>query len=42
MVYDYRRLRNRNTLRPLGMVEWNPRTSFMDRLQFHFSIGQAF
>jgi outer membrane protein assembly factor BamA len=42
VVYDYRFLRNTNTLRPLGLVEWNPRTSFMDRLQFHFSIGQAF
>jgi outer membrane protein insertion porin family/translocation and assembly module TamA len=41
-VYDYRRLRNKRTLRPLDPVSWNPRDSFLDRLQFHFSIGQAF
>jgi outer membrane protein insertion porin family/translocation and assembly module TamA len=41
-VYDHRRLRNKSTLRPLDPVSWNPRDSFLDRLQFHFSIGQAF
>jgi len=40
--YDYRELRNLKTLRPLDPVAWDPRRSFFDRLQFHFSIGQAF
>jgi outer membrane protein assembly factor BamA len=29
-------------LRALPAVTWNPYRSFVDRLQFHFSIGQAF
>lgn len=41
-VYDYRGLRNTRTLRPLNRVSWNPRDSFWNRLQLHFSIGQAF
>lgn len=40
--YDYTSLRNTELLRPLGSVEWDPRRSFFDRLQLHFSIGQAF
>jgi outer membrane protein insertion porin family/translocation and assembly module TamA len=35
-------LANRRKLRSLAPVVWNPYGSFMDRLQFHFSIGQAF
>lgn len=32
-----------NRLQPLGQpVSWNPRRSFFDRMQLHFSIGQAF
>jgi outer membrane protein assembly factor BamA len=42
VVYDRGDLRNTDTLRPLGPVFWNPRSSFVDRLQLHFSIGQAF
>lgn len=42
VVYDRGDLRNTDTLRPLGPVFWNPRDSFFDRLQLHFSIGQAF
>jgi hypothetical protein len=42
VVYDRDDLRNTDTLRPLAPVFWNPRTSFFDRLQLHFSIGQAF
>jgi outer membrane translocation and assembly module TamA len=33
---------NTKTLQPLGTVKWNPYHSFTSRLQFHFSIGQAF
>lgn len=29
-------------LRTLPAIDWRPFDSFMDRLQFHFSIGQAF
>jgi outer membrane protein assembly factor BamA len=35
-------LGNRRKLRSLPAVRWQPYDSFMDRLQFHFSIGQAF
>jgi outer membrane protein assembly factor BamA len=42
VVYDRSDLRNTETLRPLAPVFWNPRGSFFDRLQLHFSIGQAF
>jgi outer membrane protein assembly factor BamA len=35
-------LANRRQLRTLAPVTWRPYSSFMDRLQFHFSIGQAF
>lgn len=41
-IYDSTTLRNTEQLRPLGSVEWHPRDSFFDRLQLHFSIGQAF
>lgn len=43
-VYDPSRFeyRNTNRLQDLGAVEWNPRRSFIDRLQLQFSIGQAF
>lgn len=33
---------NRRALRPLGSVAWQPFDRFWDRLQIHFSIGQAF
>jgi outer membrane protein assembly factor BamA len=33
---------NTKTLQPLGTVKWDPYHSFTSRLQFHFSIGQAF
>ena len=33
---------NRRALRPLGTVAWQPYSGFWDRLQIHFSIGQAF
>jgi outer membrane protein assembly factor BamA len=33
---------NRRALRPLGSVAWQPFERFWDRLQIHFSIGQAF
>jgi outer membrane protein assembly factor BamA len=42
MEHETTDLCNRSTLRPLGEVWWNPRASFFDRLQLHFSIGQAF
>lgn len=42
MVYDWRLLRETRVLRALEPVRWNPRQSFLDRLQLHFSIGQAF
>jgi outer membrane protein insertion porin family len=32
----------RRKLRTLPAVDWRPHESFTDRLQFHFSIGQAF
>jgi outer membrane protein assembly factor BamA len=35
-------LANRRKLRTLAPVAWRPHDSFTDRLQFHFSIGQAF
>jgi outer membrane protein assembly factor BamA len=35
-------LANRRKLRALPPVVWRPYDSFTDRLQFHFSIGQAF
>jgi outer membrane protein assembly factor BamA len=41
-AYDPARLANRRTLRALPPVLWQPYGSFVDRLQFHFSIGQAF
>jgi outer membrane protein assembly factor BamA len=40
--YDVRDLGNRRQLRSLPPVLWNRNSSFTDRLQFHFSIGQAF
>jgi outer membrane protein assembly factor BamA len=40
--YQASELCNLQTLRPLDAVFWNPRNSFFDRLQLHFSIGQAF
>ncbi len=41
--YALSELRNDRSLRALDVpVRWNPRRSFFDRLQFHFSIGQAF
>lgn len=40
--YDPRYLRNTTELRAQEAVLWNPRTSFLRRLQLHFSIGQAF
>ncbi|MEX2610069.1 MAG: BamA/TamA family outer membrane protein [Gemmatimonadota bacterium] len=33
---------NRRALRPLGSAAWAPFDRFWDRLQIHFSIGQAF
>ena len=42
VTYDTSRLRNTRTLQPLGTVKWDPYRSFISRLQFHFSIGQAF
>jgi outer membrane protein assembly factor BamA len=35
-------LANTRALQPLGVVTWDPYRSFIKRLQFHFSIGQAF
>jgi outer membrane protein assembly factor BamA len=40
--YDASDLGLRRDLRSLQPVVWDPYTSFMDRLQLHFSIGQAF
>lgn len=40
--YDPADLANRRTLRALPSVWYRPDSSFIDRLQFHFSIGQAF
>jgi outer membrane protein assembly factor BamA len=43
VMYDRTQLRDTRTLRVLDMpVAWNPRRTFFERLQFHFSIGQAF
>lgn len=42
VVYQPADLANRRKLRPLPAVAWQPYESFTDRLQFHFSIGQAF
>jgi hypothetical protein len=43
IAYDRSMLRNTGVLRALDhQVLWNPRRSLFDRLQFHFSIGQAF
>jgi outer membrane protein insertion porin family len=42
VVYDAADLANRRTLRTLPPVVWRPYDSFVDRLQFHFSIGHAF
>jgi outer membrane protein assembly factor BamA len=41
-VYDRRFLFATDTLRAQPGISWNPRTSFWNRLQLHFSIGQAF
>jgi outer membrane protein assembly factor BamA len=41
-VYSPDELANRRKLRTQPSVMWQPLDSFMDRLQFHFSIGQAF
>jgi outer membrane protein assembly factor BamA len=40
--YSPDKLENTRVLQPLGTVTWNPYNSFISRLQFHFSIGQAF
>lgn len=40
--YAVGELANRRKLRTLAPVTWQPLRSFTDRLQFHFSIGQAF
>jgi hypothetical protein len=43
VTYERSMLRNTDVLQALErQVLWNPRRSFFDRLQFHFSIGQAF
>ncbi|CAN5823541.1 hypothetical protein BH23GEM9_BH23GEM9_24590 [soil metagenome] len=42
VVYQAGDLENRRTLRAQAPVAWQPYTSFTRRLQFHFSIGQAF
>jgi outer membrane protein insertion porin family len=41
---DYTRtdVQNSSALTSLGFVNWGDHRSFMDRLQLHFSIGQAF
>lgn len=36
------KLENTKVLQSLGTVRWNPYRSFFNRLQLHFSIGQAF
>ncbi len=41
-IYDRSQLGNTRALQPQPDVMWNPRTSFLKRLQLHFSIGQAF
>ena len=40
--YTSNMLRNSSELVTLGNVRWGGDRSFFDRLQFHFSIGQAF
>jgi outer membrane protein insertion porin family len=41
--YDYNLIRDTNLLEILDTpVQWNPRRNFLQRLQLHFSIGQAF
>lgn len=40
--YDWRQLANGSRLRAQRPVTWNPFDTFTDRLQIHFSIGQAF
>jgi outer membrane protein assembly factor BamA len=42
VTYDPADLANRRNLRALPAVLYGPSRSFIDRLQFHFSIGQAF
>jgi hypothetical protein len=43
VTYERSMLRNTDVLQALErQVLWNPRRSFFDRFQFHFSIGQAF
>jgi outer membrane protein assembly factor BamA len=42
VVYAPGDLENLRKLRAQPAVMWQPLDSFMDRLQFHFSIGQAF
>jgi hypothetical protein len=42
VTYAQGDLANRRKLRTLTPVAWRPHDSFTDRLQFHFSIGQAF
>jgi outer membrane protein assembly complex protein YaeT len=42
VTYDRRLLVATDTLRAQPGIAWNPRTSFWNRLQLHFSIGQAF
>jgi outer membrane protein insertion porin family len=42
VLYDPADLANRRDLRALPPVVWRAGESFVDRLQFHFSIGQAF
>jgi outer membrane protein assembly factor BamA len=39
---ERKRLDNTKVLQSLGTVQWNPYRSFFNRLQLHFSIGQAF
>jgi outer membrane protein assembly factor BamA len=41
-TYSADELGTLRTLRALPSVTWDPYRSFVDRLQFHFSIGQAF
>lgn len=42
VVYAREDLENSSRLVQLPAVRWNPYHSFFDRLQLHFSIGQAF
>jgi hypothetical protein len=42
VVYTRGDLQNRRQLRTLPAVTWKPFDSFRNRLQLHFSIGQAF